>query len=217
MAADCEKTAQEMREKMEEDGAYFRFSVEQGLQEHHGADLDRESWVNAQTLAYLDDRDTSCLLDQCTDGICRRQGLLALEDLRARVRSKVTHRSSCDGDVAFSNFMEIFRGDTTDVLEMVIVGCNALKHVVDVAKVRRDPITRCSVSDVMQGIERSDEDWKSFRQKLTYHVATLNNHREKLDKDRKAELDTLDPERVCLNPLHTYVESVEFLRHRSRH
>jgi len=140
MTADCEKVAQEMREKIGEDGAYFRFSVEQGLQKYQGADVDRGPWINAQTYAYLDDRETSHLLDQCVDGICQQQSLLALEDLGARIRSKVTHKSSCDGDVTFSIFMKYF-GDTTDVLDMIIVGCDALQHVVDVAKVRRDSIT----------------------------------------------------------------------------
>lgn len=136
MITNCEKTAQEMREKMGEDGAYFRFNVEQGLQNHHGADTDYGSWVNGQTDAYLDDPETSRLLDQCVDGIFQRQGLLALEEVGARTRSKVIHQSSCGGDIAFSNFMEKF-ASTTDVVAMVIVCCEVLQHVVEVGKVRR--------------------------------------------------------------------------------
>jgi hypothetical protein len=96
--------------------------------------------VNAQTRAYLDNHETSRLLDECSDRICQRQGLLALEEVGARIQSKVTHQSGCSGDIVFSNFMEIF-GNTIDVLAMVTVGCDALRHVVEVAKVRRNPIT----------------------------------------------------------------------------
>jgi hypothetical protein len=58
MAANCEKAAQEMQVRMGEDGVYFRFSIEQGLQEYHGAHVDQVTWVFVQTLAYIEDRET---------------------------------------------------------------------------------------------------------------------------------------------------------------
>jgi len=141
MAANCEKVAQEMRERMGDDGVYFRFSVEQGLQKDQGAQADQVAWANAQTFGYLDDPETSHLLDQCVSGICRRQGLLALEEVNMRIRAKVGHQTSCDGDVAFSNFMAKMV-DTTDVLVLVMGGRDLLRHIVEVAKVR------CSASAI---------------------------------------------------------------------
>jgi hypothetical protein len=140
MAANCEQTAQEMRVRMGEDGVYFRFSVEQGLQEYHGPHVNQVTWAFAQTVAYLDGREISRLLDQCVSGICKRQGLLALEEVDARIRDKVVRRTSCDGDVAFSNFMAKMV-DTTDVLVLVRDGFRLLQHIVEVAKVRSADIT----------------------------------------------------------------------------
>jgi hypothetical protein len=150
MAADCEKGAQEMRERMGEDGVYFRFSVEQGLQTHHGAQVDRVTWLNAQTFAYLDDPETSRILDQCVSGICKRQGLLALEEVDTRIRAKVVRQTSCNGDVAFSNFIANMV-NTTDVLVLVRDGCQLLQHVVEVAEVRSAEITLYVTYSTFQG------------------------------------------------------------------
>jgi hypothetical protein len=139
-----------MRERMGEDGVYFRFSVEQGLQRHHGAQVDQVTWMNVQALSYLDDPETSRLLDQCISGICKRQGLLALEEVDTRIRAKVVRQTSCDGDIAFSNFMAKM-ADTTDVLVLVRDGCELLQHVVDVAKVRSAQITIYVTYSTLQG------------------------------------------------------------------
>jgi hypothetical protein len=162
MVADCEKTAQEMRKTMGDDGVYFRFNVDQGLQEYHGAHVDRMTWVFAQTLAYLDDRETSRLLGQCVSGICQRQGLLALEELDKRIRNIVTHQTSCDGDIAFSNFMAKMV-DTTDVLVLITVGCDLLRHIMEVAEVSSAKITVYVVYSMLQGnrTERQALEWHS--------------------------------------------------------
>jgi hypothetical protein len=52
----------------------------------------------------------------------------------------VIRETSCSGDIAFSNFMEKFAG-ITDVLVMVIIGCEVLQHIAEVAKARRDSVT----------------------------------------------------------------------------
>jgi hypothetical protein len=59
-----------------------------------------------------------------------------------------------------------------------------------------------------KGIERSDGHWNCFLRKVTHHVATFNNQCDQLEKDQKLGLETLDPDRVCLKPLQTYIESV---------
>jgi hypothetical protein len=162
IVADCEKTAQEMRKTMGDDGVYFRFNVEQGLQEYHGAHVDRMTWVSAQTLAYLEDRETGRLLGQCVSGICQRQGLLVLEELDKRIRNIVTHQTSCDGDIAFSNFMAKMV-DTTDVLVLITVGCDLLRHIMEVAEVSSAEITVYFVYSMLQGnrTERRALEWHS--------------------------------------------------------
>jgi hypothetical protein len=150
MVANCEQVSQEMRERMGEDGIYFRFSVEQGLQRHHGAQVDQLNWINDQTLAYLENRETSRLLDQCLSGICKRQGLLALEDVDTHIRAKVFRQTSCDGDIALSNFMAKM-ADTTDVLVLVKDGYQLLQHIVEVAKVRNADIAVYVTYSTLQG------------------------------------------------------------------
>jgi hypothetical protein len=64
-----------------------------------------------------------------------------------------------------------------------------------------------------KGIERGDEQWNGFLRKLAHHVAVLDNQRVQLEEDQNLGLETLDPARVCLTPLQTYVGSANCLRH----
>jgi hypothetical protein len=171
MAANCEQASQEMRERMGEDGVYFRFSVEQGLQEYHGVHVDQVTWVFAQTVAYLDDRETSRLLDQCVSGICKRQGLLALEEVDTRTRAKVVRQTSCDGDVAFSNFMAKMV-NTTDVLVLVRDGYQLLQHIVEVAKVRSAEITVYVTYSALQG----NRTWRRALESLSPQAHSPRRH-----------------------------------------
>jgi hypothetical protein len=150
MAANCEQASQEMTERMGKDGVYFRFSVEQGLQTYHGTHVHPQAWITSQTLAYLKDRETSRLLDQCISGICQRQGLLALEEVDTRIRAKFGRQTSCSGDITFSKFTAKL-DDTTDVLLLVRDGCELLQHVVEVAKVRGVQITIYVAYSTLQG------------------------------------------------------------------
>jgi hypothetical protein len=79
MTADCEKVAQEMWEKIGEDGAYFRFSVEQGLQNHHGPKVDLTSWVNTQTRGYLENGQMSHLWTSVSMGFASDKVSLLLK------------------------------------------------------------------------------------------------------------------------------------------
>ena len=59
MMNDCEQRAQEIERRLGRVGIYFRFSVQQGMQNIHGGQATDPSWIAAQTEAYLSDQRTS--------------------------------------------------------------------------------------------------------------------------------------------------------------
>lgn len=61
---DREQQARDIRNQIPESDAYFRFSVEQGMQSNH-TDAEGLSWILAQTSCYLAQQDTKCRIDQC--------------------------------------------------------------------------------------------------------------------------------------------------------
>jgi hypothetical protein len=65
MALDSDRNANDMERKYRDvDGVYFRFTVEQGLQEVKLAEPKKLSEVRTQTLAYIDLPDVSAALDR---------------------------------------------------------------------------------------------------------------------------------------------------------
>jgi hypothetical protein len=63
MMNDCEQKAQEIEQQIGRVGIYFRFSVEQGMQNDSPDQAADPSWILAQTESYLTD-----------EGICERIG-----------------------------------------------------------------------------------------------------------------------------------------------
>jgi hypothetical protein len=63
MMNDCEQRAQEVERRLGRVGIYFRFSVQQGMQNIHGGQLADPSWISSQTDAYLLDQRTSESID----------------------------------------------------------------------------------------------------------------------------------------------------------
>jgi len=63
MMNDCEQRAQEIERRLGRVGIYFRFSVQQGMQNIHGGQAADPSWVASQTEAYLSDQRTSENID----------------------------------------------------------------------------------------------------------------------------------------------------------
>jgi hypothetical protein len=59
MMNDCEQRAQEIERRLGRVGIYFRFSVQQGMQNIHGDQVTDPSWISSQTDAYLLDQRTS--------------------------------------------------------------------------------------------------------------------------------------------------------------
>jgi hypothetical protein len=55
----CEQRAQEVERRLGRVGIYFRFSVQQGMQNVHGSQAIDPSWISSQTDAYLSDQKTS--------------------------------------------------------------------------------------------------------------------------------------------------------------
>jgi hypothetical protein len=60
---DCEQRAQEVERRLGRVGIYFRFSVQQGMQNIHGGPATDPSWISGQTDAYLSDQRTSENID----------------------------------------------------------------------------------------------------------------------------------------------------------
>jgi hypothetical protein len=63
MMNDCEQRAQEVERRLGRVGIYFRFSVQQGMQNTHADQVTDPSWISSQTDAYLSDQKTSENLD----------------------------------------------------------------------------------------------------------------------------------------------------------
>lgn len=50
---------------------YFRFSVDQGLQQSHDVDIVDSTWINTQTFSYLEGTETQEHLRACVEMICQ--------------------------------------------------------------------------------------------------------------------------------------------------
>jgi hypothetical protein len=63
MMNDCEQRAQEVERRLGRVGIYFRFSVQQGMQNIYGGQATDPNWISSQTDAYLSDQRTSENID----------------------------------------------------------------------------------------------------------------------------------------------------------
>lgn len=85
IAIDCEQAAQEIESQMGHLGIYFRFSVEQGLQDVYNditGDLGR---MTAQACAYLEEQAISRRIDHCVKSLRLRQGMSTLGQLSKHI------------------------------------------------------------------------------------------------------------------------------------
>ncbi|PVG02910.1 hypothetical protein CPB86DRAFT_859145 [Serendipita vermifera] len=84
MINDCEETAREIKTQMGHLGLYWRFSVEQGLQQAAISDEDEEAgeWIMTQTRQYLESEDVVVALDACADALKTQLSLTTLEQLQ---------------------------------------------------------------------------------------------------------------------------------------
>jgi hypothetical protein len=81
MMLDCEKRAREMKEHLGQLGIYFRFSIEQGMQESHFRPKNDLSWVITQTENYLSDSEISGQLDSAMRSLYSSAGPITLARL----------------------------------------------------------------------------------------------------------------------------------------
>jgi len=58
---------------------YFRFSVDQGLQQSHDADANGPTWISTQTSSYLEGIETQERLQACAEEICQAEHPVAVE------------------------------------------------------------------------------------------------------------------------------------------
>lgn len=63
MMSECDQRAQEIERQVGGVGIYFRFSVEQGMQNHHASQVLDPSWIASQTEVYMSDQGTSGSID----------------------------------------------------------------------------------------------------------------------------------------------------------
>lgn len=63
MINDCTQKAQEIEQRIGSSGIYFRFSVEQGMQNVHSSQIGDPSWIITQTESYIQDPGTCNKLD----------------------------------------------------------------------------------------------------------------------------------------------------------
>jgi len=87
MINDCEQRAQEMERQIGRVGVYFRFSVEQGMQNNHPDRAEDPSWISAQTESYLAERGTSDRVDAFVRSFDAETGRISLDQLGTHLSS----------------------------------------------------------------------------------------------------------------------------------
>lgn len=82
MMHDCERRAQEMEQRIGQEGIYSRLSVEQGLQNHHSGQTSEPDWIVAQTEDYLNLQETGDKLDLLVQNIGGQATVITLDHLK---------------------------------------------------------------------------------------------------------------------------------------
>jgi NACHT domain len=86
MMHDCEQRAQEVEQRIGRVGIYFRFSVEQGMQNDHPGEPVDAAWMVAQTEDYLTQHDTGEKLDLFVQIFSAQTGPITLDQLSSFLR-----------------------------------------------------------------------------------------------------------------------------------
>jgi len=81
MMDDCEQRAQEIDQQIGRLGIYFRFSVEQGMQNNRANMTVDPSWVMAQTMAYLEDHGIDEKIGMFVQNVTSSSGPVTLNQL----------------------------------------------------------------------------------------------------------------------------------------
>jgi hypothetical protein len=81
MMNDCEQRAQEAERRLGRVGIYFRFSVQQGMQNIHEDQAADPSWISSQTDAYLSDPRTSENINALLQALNSPKRLVTLSQL----------------------------------------------------------------------------------------------------------------------------------------
>lgn len=89
MIMNNEKVAQEMYQQLGHLGLYYRFSVEQGLQELNGSRLKDLTWLETQTDIYIQQDDVSQNLDEYIESLCEQRGLIMVGEMSALRAPKI--------------------------------------------------------------------------------------------------------------------------------
>ncbi|CAE6451770.1 unnamed protein product, partial [Rhizoctonia solani] len=86
MASDSERVAEEMAKRFQGTGVYFRFNVDQGIQDIEADDWEKLSSVNAHTRAYLIKNEVRGNLDDATKAVYEKRAALAVEYIDGRIQ-----------------------------------------------------------------------------------------------------------------------------------
>lgn len=81
LIVDNQQRALEIQENMNHISAYFRFSVEQGMQRNQHGDSEELSWIAAQTDSYLTTPEMVKKMDECVEKLSARFGIVSLDQL----------------------------------------------------------------------------------------------------------------------------------------
>lgn len=82
MMNDCEQKALDIEQRLGPVGIYSRFSVDQGLQNHHPGELANPGWITAQTEVYLTRHDTRDKIDTLVRNLKAEEGSVSLDQLK---------------------------------------------------------------------------------------------------------------------------------------
>lgn len=178
LLVDSQQRAQEIQEKMDRVGTYFRFSVEQGMQRNQPVDSEELEWIAAQTDSYLAGPDISRRIDECVERLSTQLGLVPLNQPGRSINSPdqvVTESHSSELQALLLEFAEKLRivgGEKAQIFDQREYESNMSNDQISSYTVNRDHnsvigysgLPKAALDSRMQ--ERSDPE-KSPRKKLT--------------------------------------------------
>jgi len=92
IAVDCEAKAQEIQARIDQDGVYFRFSVDQGMQREYENDMQELGWIGAQIDAYLAKVETTRKIEECVGNLGSGMKSILLKTLSTLFSAIPSHR-----------------------------------------------------------------------------------------------------------------------------
>lgn len=89
MITNNEKVAQEIYQQLGHLGIYYRFSVEQGLQDLNASRLSDLTWLETQTDVYIQQEEVSQDLDEYIETLCEQKGSITVGEMSALRAPKI--------------------------------------------------------------------------------------------------------------------------------